>query len=456
MAATHERSLSIPRLISMLNRYLERSSLHGLQYLTSTHPKFKRFIWIVIISSAFSCCFLVVRRGLLENERYPLETTTYTIPNSQLNFPAFTVKFPDDDFAPGKILEFLLNYFTFDCKNLIDSRCQRLAGEVKSFFEESLNITLVRLLENIDTKLQKVNATTNFAKTLLCRGRDKNWKEFRAVLANYYNNNASLKAVSLLKEHLLSNYYEPQNKVIANLVSIIKKGVRNDKNAKSCWRRVRLLDNETQRTFMKYLLALEGRYQNMQWGRLLFSNTNFEKNSKKYKFLVDNLLNVFCKHHWKNCPEAMTRFWNCQLTSSPHKCPLIQLQGLNDHTKISNSFVQSFNNLLNFNNNEFDKEMATLSAQELGLNPEIIQDQPIQIPAIWLCKFNNVVTTNCSNFRAAFTNKGIGFTFDPSLNWKPPIMTSQLNLETRRIEHDLKADDSLTLYIWFPQGCSRG
>ena len=78
--------------------FLESSTIHGLNYISTTE-KYSRFFWVIIVASGFTVAGLLINESFQSWSQSPVKTTIETLPISDITFPKVTVCPPKNTFT---------------------------------------------------------------------------------------------------------------------------------------------------------------------------------------------------------------------------------------------------------------------------------------------------------------------------------------------------------------------
>ena len=71
--------------------FLETSTIHGLQYISTENVKLSKFLWIFIVFCGFSVASFLISDSIKSWEESPVSTSVETHPISKVAFPEVTV-----------------------------------------------------------------------------------------------------------------------------------------------------------------------------------------------------------------------------------------------------------------------------------------------------------------------------------------------------------------------------
>ena len=81
-----------------VSTFLESSTIHGLNYISTT-KKYTRLFWILIISTGFLLAFLLIKESFDSWSERPFSTTVETLPIAEIKLPKVTVCPPKNTFT---------------------------------------------------------------------------------------------------------------------------------------------------------------------------------------------------------------------------------------------------------------------------------------------------------------------------------------------------------------------
>ena len=84
--------------MDMFRDFLESSSIHGLNYISTT-GKFSRLFWTLIVVTSFIGASTLIFQSFKDWNDSPIKTTIESVPISQLRFPKVTVCPPKHTFT---------------------------------------------------------------------------------------------------------------------------------------------------------------------------------------------------------------------------------------------------------------------------------------------------------------------------------------------------------------------
>ena len=92
----HDKSQVIATLADLKNMnlvrdFLETSTIHGLNYISSSKSVAAKAVWVTIITVSFGTAIFMINNAYTEWEESPIATTIKTQPISELVFPSVTV-----------------------------------------------------------------------------------------------------------------------------------------------------------------------------------------------------------------------------------------------------------------------------------------------------------------------------------------------------------------------------
>ena len=100
-----------------IKQFLESSTIHGLNYISSTR-KWSSFLWICIVIAGFSGAFYIISQSFLTWQESPIITTVDVLPMSQIKFPKVTVCPPRGTYTSLNYDIMLAEKITLDKNNL--------------------------------------------------------------------------------------------------------------------------------------------------------------------------------------------------------------------------------------------------------------------------------------------------------------------------------------------------
>ena len=74
-----------------VREFLESSTVHGLNYISTTRNKIGRIFWIAIIFFGFSAAGYLITKAFKDWKKYPIESSIQTYPIKEVRFPTVTV-----------------------------------------------------------------------------------------------------------------------------------------------------------------------------------------------------------------------------------------------------------------------------------------------------------------------------------------------------------------------------
>ena len=80
-----------------VRQFLESSTIHGLQYISST-KNLTRIFWILVVFGGFTGAGYLIHASFSNWEQNPITTTIETLPISDITYPNVTVCPPRDSF----------------------------------------------------------------------------------------------------------------------------------------------------------------------------------------------------------------------------------------------------------------------------------------------------------------------------------------------------------------------
>ena len=81
-----------------IKTFLESSTIHGLNYISTTR-KYVRLLWIFVIVTGFSVASLLIKESFDSWSESPVKTSIETLPISEIKFPKVTVCPPKNTFT---------------------------------------------------------------------------------------------------------------------------------------------------------------------------------------------------------------------------------------------------------------------------------------------------------------------------------------------------------------------
>ena len=98
--------------------FLDSSTIHGLNYISSSR-RWSRLFWIFVVIGGFSSAAYLIYESFANWKQSPISTTIETLPISQITFPNVTV-------CPPKNLFLNLNY------DILHSEKVKINKEIKN------------------------------------------------------------------------------------------------------------------------------------------------------------------------------------------------------------------------------------------------------------------------------------------------------------------------------------
>ena len=77
--------------MNVAREFLETSTIHGLNYISSSKTVAAKAIWVIIVSISFGVAGFMINNAYLEWQESPIATSIKTYPISKLDFPSVTV-----------------------------------------------------------------------------------------------------------------------------------------------------------------------------------------------------------------------------------------------------------------------------------------------------------------------------------------------------------------------------
>ena len=133
-----------------INTFLESSTIHGLNYISTTR-KYVRLLWIFVIITGFSVASLLIKESFDSWSESPVKTAIETLPIAEITFPKVTVCPPKNTFTD-------LNYDLMLTENITlteEMRDEMFKYAVDVINEESFS-------ENNWTKLHEEDRSYNW------------------------------------------------------------------------------------------------------------------------------------------------------------------------------------------------------------------------------------------------------------------------------------------------------
>ena len=108
--------------------FLDSSTIHGLNYISSSR-KWSRLFWIFVVIGGFSSAAYLIYESFANWKQSPISTTIETLPISQITFPNVTVCPPKNSFLN-------LNY------DILQSEKVKINKEMKDKMIETTLVTI--------------------------------------------------------------------------------------------------------------------------------------------------------------------------------------------------------------------------------------------------------------------------------------------------------------------------
>ena len=89
--------------MDLLREFLEKSTIHGLAYISSAPTKSWKAFWFLVVAAGFSAAIYLINDSYEDWEASPIATSTSIQPIADLDFPTITV-------CPQKGSNTALNY----------------------------------------------------------------------------------------------------------------------------------------------------------------------------------------------------------------------------------------------------------------------------------------------------------------------------------------------------------
>ena len=126
-----------------IKTFFDTSTIHGLNYISSTR-KLSRLFWILVVIGGFSVAGYLIYESFDNWKQSPISTTIETLPISKIMFPNVTV-------CPPKNLFLNLNYDILKAENKTIDKDRR-----KKFIEDCLEVFQDKFYNEIMRNLSKV------------------------------------------------------------------------------------------------------------------------------------------------------------------------------------------------------------------------------------------------------------------------------------------------------------
>ena len=81
-----------------VNTFLEASTIHGLNYISTT-KKYARLFWIIVVVAGFGTAGYMIKTSFVDWAANPIRTTLETVPISKIKFPKVTVCPPENTYT---------------------------------------------------------------------------------------------------------------------------------------------------------------------------------------------------------------------------------------------------------------------------------------------------------------------------------------------------------------------
>ena len=81
-----------------LRDFLESSTIHGLNYVSTTR-KSVRLFWVVVVFTGFTLAAMLINQSFEDWSENPVKTTIETLPISQITLPKVTVCPPKNTYT---------------------------------------------------------------------------------------------------------------------------------------------------------------------------------------------------------------------------------------------------------------------------------------------------------------------------------------------------------------------
>ena len=107
------------KLKKLFLNFLETSTIHGLQYISTESLKVSRLLWTTFVIFGFSIAIYLISDSINSWEESPVSTSLDTNPISQVKFPEVTV-------CPPRGSNTALNYYIKLIKELGLSKAERI------------------------------------------------------------------------------------------------------------------------------------------------------------------------------------------------------------------------------------------------------------------------------------------------------------------------------------------
>ena len=134
-----------------IKHFLESSTIHGLNYI-STATKYVRLFWILVVIAGFTGAAFLIQTSFQNWSDSPITTTTEILPISQITFPKVTVCPPKDTYTDLNIVLDMMNNMTLD--NYTINNISKFAVDL---IIDNLNDTIIRNLSLFKEEMQFYN-----------------------------------------------------------------------------------------------------------------------------------------------------------------------------------------------------------------------------------------------------------------------------------------------------------
>ena len=197
-----------------IKHFLESSTIHGLNYI-STETKYVRLFWILVVIAGFTGAAFLIQTSFQNWSDSPITTTTEILPISQITFPKVTVCPPKDTYTDLNIVLDMMNNMTLDnytinniskfavdliIENLNDTEMSRAwTLFYQDLFEKNapdqILLTLNRILKGRRTLIN--NDMENIAENI--------FQEFKSSILNANGRQNSRSSISLTSKKYINH-----------------------------------------------------------------------------------------------------------------------------------------------------------------------------------------------------------------------------------------------------------
>ena len=92
-----------PAAMDLVTEFLEKSTIHGLVYISNAPSKSWKMFWFLVVVAGFSAAIYLINDSYADWQASPIATSTSIQPIADLDFPTITV-------CPPKGSNTALNY----------------------------------------------------------------------------------------------------------------------------------------------------------------------------------------------------------------------------------------------------------------------------------------------------------------------------------------------------------